>query len=166
MDIFHSRARSCRRAPKPSASRVDSRLASEKGQDQRENYTQDNGRRERKVKREVAAPDRNVARQTPQRDAGHDQQAEAGDDETNEDERFTHCVSHHKGHDGHKGTEPLCSIRSDRCQRKSIRSRTRPPPVHRIHAWHCARSTARTPCGGSPRRPWRGRSPPSASATS
>ena len=49
-------------------------------------------RGEREVEAEVPAPDVEVARQPPDRHAEHHQQAEAGDDETDQDERLAHTV--------------------------------------------------------------------------
>src|SRR5689334_647272 len=59
-------------------------------QQQREDDTQDDRGRERKVKGEVAAPDREVSGKPAERDTRHHQQPQSGNPEAKENQRLTH----------------------------------------------------------------------------
>jgi len=56
--------------------------APEQRQEQCEDDTQDDRRRDGKIERKVVAPDRNITREPPDREAEHDQQSDAGDEQT------------------------------------------------------------------------------------
>src|SRR5215813_1406361 len=73
--------------------RAHSASPSEHRQNEREDDTQDDRRREREIEGEVVAFDGDVAGQPPERQAEHDEQADARDRKAAEDERFPHVSS-------------------------------------------------------------------------
>src|SRR5262245_61335603 len=62
----------------------------EEGEEERQQDAQDDRGRQREIEREVVALDVEVAGQTEQRDAEHHYDAETGDDQANDDQRFAH----------------------------------------------------------------------------
>src|SRR5262249_39251002 len=67
--------------------------SSEVSEQQRQDDTHDDGAGEREVEAEVPPLDVEVARQPPDRDTHHDEETEAGDDETHDDQRLAHDLS-------------------------------------------------------------------------
>src|ERR1700677_69827 len=64
--------------------------ATEEGEEECEHDAQDDRRRQRKVKADTATPHVDIAGQASERQAKHDEQAEGGNAQTDQDERSTH----------------------------------------------------------------------------
>ena len=79
-------------------------LPSEQRQQQREDDTQDDRRRDGKIKGKIVAPDGDIAGEPPDREAEHDEKPDAGDDQTDQNEEFSHrfCSGLDQLHAGEK----------------------------------------------------------------
>jgi hypothetical protein len=67
-------------------------LSPEESEEKREKDAQNDRGGQREVEAEVSATDCHIARQPEERHAEHDQQAEGGDAETDEDQESTHSI--------------------------------------------------------------------------
>src|SRR4029078_10348915 len=75
-------------SPQFSASLAPARpLASKQPHQDRQHHAYDDARDDREIERRAAAADDDVARQTADRQAQHDQRADAGDDEPDDNEQ-------------------------------------------------------------------------------